>query len=64
MGTEVLLWLYVLCLWSDHSEFMGRFYGFNLWNVPVFLSLSLRVDIFKFSIALFTSNLSFLRSIS
>jgi hypothetical protein len=32
-----VFWFFVLCLWSDQSKFVARFYGSNLWNVPGFI---------------------------
>jgi hypothetical protein len=29
-----------MCLWSDQSDVMTLFYGFNLWGVPCFIFLS------------------------
>jgi hypothetical protein len=47
----LLFWFFVLCLWSDQSEFMAVSYGFNLWGVPgVVLSL---VVVLNFSTAVF-----------
>jgi len=47
-----LFWFFVLCLWSDKSEFKGLLYGINLWSVPGFIFLSL-VVVFNFSVATF-----------
>ena len=31
------VWIFVLWLWSDQSEFMVLFMVFNLWMVPGFI---------------------------
>jgi len=32
-----VFWIFVLCLWSDQSEFMVHFVVFNLWFGPGFV---------------------------